>query len=710
MVSFFCRARAAVWIICLAVIFAATAAAAALASPTPAVVAWGAGAEGQLGNGGNQNASTYSAMAKLTNVSGVAAGGNFGLALLAGESGTVMSWGSDAAGQLGIGSIGGTSQVPVPVPSLSDVKAVAAGGEHALALLSNGTVESWGAAGLDVPGSSTPKQVPGITDAVAIAAGAEDTKAADNGADYLALLADGEVVAWGAGEEGQLGDGSTENSATPMTVRNLEHVTAISAGDGQNLALLEDGTVESWGENSDGQLGDGNIKNADEPVPVEDLSDAIAISAGDKDSLALLAGGEVKAWGDDSEGELGPLAEGDSSAPVPVGGLSGVAAISASTRSGVDINGIHNVALLSDGNVMAWGGNKEGQLGDGTEGGSSATPVEVSGLTGVTGIAAGASDAFAIGPPVPIVTGVAPATGHAGTRVHITGVNLEGATSAGFESSSTSAIEEDTSTSLYAIAPSGKPHTVQVTVTTAVGTSAATGEGSFRYQPEGPLEFGRCLSVGKRKGDYKKGCTLIDSGGGYEWSPEFQSPGFTLASKGAELASASAALIVCGGAGGGSGEYAGGKSVANVTVTFTGCAVSKRKHATVCTSPGDPAGDIQTSTLEGAAGFTNRELDDVALELLPAQEGTPFMTFTCGATTTEVRGAALATFSPVNSSAVKFSVKFAETRGKQHPEGFEEGPAEVLEASAGGGPFEQVGLTDSITVDNTEAVELNSEI
>jgi alpha-tubulin suppressor-like RCC1 family protein len=712
MVSVFGRAgrRGAVWLIlCLGMMLAAGGAMASVASATPGVAGWGNGADGELGNGTNHNASTFAPVSELTNASSLAAGGNFGLALISG--GTVMSWGGDEGGQLGIGSTGGESQVPVAVPMLAGVSAVSAGGEDALALLSDGTVMAWGASGVDVTGSSKPKEVAGITDAVAIAAGSEDRKSVGNGADYLALLAGGEVVAWGEGEEGQLGDGTTISSPSPVPVRDLGEVTAIAAGDGQNLALLANGTVMAWGENNDGQLGDGNTKNKDEPAPVEGLGDVIAISAGDGDSLALLADGTVMAWGDDSEGELGrSTAEGNSDVPVPVSDLSGVTAISAGTASGIDINSVHNVALLDDGAVMAWGGNKEGQLGDGTEGGSSFTPIEVSGLSDVTGIAAGASDSFVVGPPVPVVTGVEPVSGMAGTAVRVTGVNLGGAASVGFGSISTAAIEEDTDISLLAIAPAEKPRTVPVTVTTAFGTSGLASKASFRYVPEGTLEFGRCFSAGKHKGDYKKGCTELATGGGYEWSPELLEPGFTLSGKGPELTGPNGALIVCDGSTSGSGEYSGGKSVADLTITFTGCGVSKSKHATKCNSPGAPAGDIETSPLEGAVGFTSRELDNVALEFLPALEGEPFLTFICGSTTTEMRGEVLAAFSRVNSSTSKFKVDFAGSRGKQHIEGFEKGPTEVLEASVAGGPFEQVELSDDVTLTSEEPVELDSAV
>ena len=127
-----------------------------------------------------------------------------------------------------------------------------------------------------------------------------------------------------------------------------------------------------------------------------------------------------------------------------------------------------------------------------------------------------------------------------------------------------------------------------------------------------------------------------------------------------------------------------------------------------CNSPGAGAGEVRTSTLEGGLGFESLEKDNVALELLPAEEGQPFLTFTCGTTVTDVRGGVLAAISPVNSTGLSFSVKFAQSRGKQRLEGFYEGPAEVLEASVAGGPFEQAALSDAVTLTNEEALEINT--
>jgi alpha-tubulin suppressor-like RCC1 family protein len=690
----------------LTLVFVGLAAATAFAT-TPGVAGWGAGAEGELGDGAIGNASAFAPVSLLSEVGSVAAGGDFALAVLSGHK--VMSWGGNQEGQLGLGTRGGEAQVPVEVPSLTGVDAVSAGDEQALALLEDGAVERWGAGELGLAGSSKPVSVAGIDDAVAIAAGSEDRKTEHQWND-LALLASGEVLAWGNGEDGQLGDGGNANSTEPVAVKNLEHATAIAAGDGQNLALLEDGTVMAWGENNAGQLGIGNLKNQNEPVPVPGLGDVVAIAAGDEDSLALLADGTVMAWGSDGEGLLGrSSAEGASDVPIPIAGLAGVTAIAAGARDGVQINGSHDLALLSDGTVMAWGGDKEGELGNEQEGGSSYTPVAVSGLEDVTGIAAGAVDGFAIGPPVPIVESIEPTSGTAGTKVRINGKNLAGATSVGFGAASTNAIESDGETSLTVTAPAEKPHNVAVTVTTAFHTSGQNSQARFKYITAGSLEFGRCVKVAKHEAsNYKSGCTLPTIGGGYEWLSEIPKPGFTLSGSGTqELAGPGGALVICKGAEQGSGRFSGADGVANVTIVLTGCALGKSKHSTKCGSAGAAEGEIRTAILEGAAGFTNREAGNAALELLPA-EGEALLAFTCGTVTTDVRGEAFGSISPLNKSTQSFKLNFAQSHGKQHIEGFQEGPSEVLEASTAGAPYEQIGLADSLKLKTEEDVELNS--
>src|ERR1700759_868896 len=85
----------------------------------------------------------------------------------------------------------------------------------------------------------------------------------------LALLANGTVEAWGANDSGQLGNGTFGGtSLLPAPVSGLSEVTAIAAHGRFCLALLSNGTVVAWGANEHGQLGDGTTENRDLPVPV----------------------------------------------------------------------------------------------------------------------------------------------------------------------------------------------------------------------------------------------------------------------------------------------------------------------------------------------------------------------------------------------------------------------------------------------------------
>jgi hypothetical protein len=119
--------------------------------------------------------------------------------------------------------------------------------------------------------------------------------------------------------------------------------------------------------------------------------------------------------------------------------------------------------------------------------------------------------------------------------------------------------------------------------------------------------------------------------------------------------------------------------------------------------------EIRTAALSGVIGYSNREQNQVALELLPVEEGSDFLSYTCGSTSTEVRGELLGALSPVDSPTTSFSLNLSQSKGKQHIEGFQEGPKEVLEASVGGGPFEQLGLADKESLKSAEAVEIRSQ-
>lgn len=211
--------------------------------------------------------------------------------------------------------------------------------------------------------------------------------AAGGYAHSCARLTDGTVRCWGFNFYGELGDGTLTTRSNPVAVSGLSGVAEVAAGHRHTCARLTDGTVRCWGRNNTGQLGDGTTGfGSPTPVAVSGLSGVAELAAGGSDSgshtCARLTDGTVRCWGDNTSGQLGDGTTTNRSTPVAVSGLSGVTHIAA--------GGAHTCARLTDGTVRCWGWNFRGQLGDGTTTNRS-TPVAVSGLTGVAAIAGGYS-------------------------------------------------------------------------------------------------------------------------------------------------------------------------------------------------------------------------------------------------------------------------------------------------------------------------------
>lgn len=304
-----------------------------------------------------------------SNIAQVAIGESYGCILLNDQ--TVKCWGLNHLGQLGDGT---TTQrtFPVSVSGLTGATQIDVSAAHSCALLSDQTVKCWGQnhVGQMGDGTNTDRLTP-----VSVSGGLTDVTQIVLGSGHgCALLSDQTVKCWGLNNAGQIGDGTTNQQLSAVSVVGLTGVTQITAGYYSTCALLSDQTVKCWGLNNNGQLGDGTTTSSTSPVSVVGLTDVAQVSLSDSDyACAVLTDGSVKCWGNNWDGLLGDGTTNNSLTPVSVVGLTNASEVSLGTN--------HSCALLSDQTVKCWAGNSKGQVGDGTLS-TRLTPVSVVGLAG----------------------------------------------------------------------------------------------------------------------------------------------------------------------------------------------------------------------------------------------------------------------------------------------------------------------------------------
>ncbi len=240
------------------------------------VLAWGNNASGQLGDGNapidHATPAPVHGLGAGSGVIAVAVGKSQALVLE--RNGAVLAWGNGTSGELGDGQSDKRS-APTPVVGLgpgSGVVAIAAGGSHCLAAKADGSVWAWGnnksgqlGDGTRPSDHTTPVAVHGL------AAGSGVVAVAAGDAFSLAMTRDGRVFAWGRNKVGEVADGTTLDRSIPAEVHGLT-AQAIAAGGFHALAVEKDGGgVVAWGDDSSGQLGDGRRTTRPfvaEPVPV----------------------------------------------------------------------------------------------------------------------------------------------------------------------------------------------------------------------------------------------------------------------------------------------------------------------------------------------------------------------------------------------------------------------------------------------------------
>ena len=347
---------------------------------------WGYNGSGQLGNGTWTDSSTPVAVTLPAGVNGftqVAAGYSHSCGI--GTNGATYCWGHNWSGELGNGtsSYGGIS-VPVAVnlpAGVSSFTQLAAGASYSCAIGNNGLAYCWGGNGAGQLGNGTTTQS-NTPVAVILPAGVSGfTQVAAGYSHTCGIGTNGVTYCWGGNGAGQLGNGTTTQSNTPVAVIlpvGVSNFTQVVANGFHSCGIGNNGKAYCWGRNDSGQLGDGTTTQSSVPVAVSvpvGVSSFTQVAAGYYHTCGIGTNGVTYCWGDS-----------DSSTPLPVTLPAGV-----SNFTQVVAGAYYSCGIGNNGHAYCWGWNIYGQLGNGTSTDSS-VPVAVSmpaGVSNLTQVTAG---------------------------------------------------------------------------------------------------------------------------------------------------------------------------------------------------------------------------------------------------------------------------------------------------------------------------------
>ncbi len=263
---------------------------------------WGQNSQGDLGVGDTIGRSVAAQAVGINGIVAISSGSDHALAIK--SDGTIWAWGADGFGQLGVQpppNNRSTTPVRVAFAFPASVVQVAAGSGTSLALDANGTVWTWG-----TPLGVSPTQLQVTPTAVSFAGNPKIVLIAIGTGDALAVDSTGILWSWGVNSFGELGNGTTTASASPVVVSGINGIAAIAAGQGFSLATDSSGRVWGWGKNDGGQLGIGNqVSPQTLPVQNTSLSGPVALAAGQDHAFALFASGSLYGWGDSGNGQVG---------------------------------------------------------------------------------------------------------------------------------------------------------------------------------------------------------------------------------------------------------------------------------------------------------------------------------------------------------------------------------------------------------------------
>ncbi len=292
--------------------------------------------------------------------------------------GTVWCWGTNANGQLGIGTSGGSSSIPVPVKSTLTWRSVTTGHQQACGIKMDGSGWCWGSNtdGRLGDGTDTERATPTL-----ISGGGLWRKIET---DYYScgVKIDGTGWCWGTGSYGRLGNGATSNSYVPVELSGGAKWLDVSPSRAYACGIQINGSGWCWGQDDVGQLGNGAAltSNQSSPSLVTGVGTWKKISPSNGHTCGIKTDGTAWCWGAGDKGQMG---NGTTTAtnpdPVQVTSALGWIDISAAEHTGaVPSDAEHTCGIKTDGTAWCWGRGNEGQMGNGTTTAINSTPVQIS--------------------------------------------------------------------------------------------------------------------------------------------------------------------------------------------------------------------------------------------------------------------------------------------------------------------------------------------
>ena len=356
---------------------------------------------GQLGNGTNEYSSVPICISTLKNntlygkkIEKLQSDGSTMIAL--DSEGKVYTWGRNNYGQLG-NKTNEDSNEPICISDIKDnvlngknVKEIQSG-ETMIAIDDEGKVYTWGynyfgqlGNGTEEFYSNEPICISDIEENTLNGKNIIDIQIDINNYTVIAIDSEGKVYTWGSNDDGQLGNGTNENSNKPICISDIPEnilngkriIKAHISNQHYNvytiIVLDEDGKIYNWGRNNNGELGNGTDEEySNVPICINDIpgnalygKKIVEIYSQYNTIIALDKEGKIYTWGNNDYGKLGNGMEDEySNEPQCISDMPGNI-LNTKVIQDIQVGYKSIIVLDNEGKVYAWGDNRQGQLGN----------------------------------------------------------------------------------------------------------------------------------------------------------------------------------------------------------------------------------------------------------------------------------------------------------------------------------------------------------